>query len=345
MRVPYTYPKDEEPLFEVQQAIELDDYREEKQRKKMSLPLITKYRPEVFEEVIGNELCIKALAEAMKGDAHPHAFLFTGPTGVGKTTLARIIAKEVNAFIQEMDAASNSGVDDTRRLVENSCFPSLVIPGQKNRMIIVDECHNLSDKAWEPLLKPIEEPPLFLYWALCTTEPEAVKLTVKKGRCYPVALKPLKARDIEKLLTLVCEVEKWTVVDDVFNAIVQAADGSARNALSILQAGHAVKSRDDLSQIIVEVESDNSPAAALGVYLAKGGRDWGMITKMLGNIEDFTAAHSHILNILTSSLSRSKDTENAQQIWKLLRSISETNGSWNKKVQLYSGIGQVLWGN
>src|ERR1700740_2465875 len=121
-----------------------------------SQPLITKYRPQSFDECIGNEVCIKALTAAVRCDTRPHTYLFTGPTGVGKTTLARIIAKEVNAFISEMDAASNSGVDDTRKIVEITKFkPVNEFPCC---MIIIDECHALSKQAWQPLLKLTEEP-------------------------------------------------------------------------------------------------------------------------------------------------------------------------------------------
>src|SRR5271163_3573022 len=109
-----------------------------------SEPLITKFRPISFDEVLGNELCIKSLREALRSESRPHAFLFSGPSGVGKTTLARIIGKELDAFIQQTNAATNSGVEDTRKMAEAAQYKSVM--GQPTKLLIIDEAHNLSQK-------------------------------------------------------------------------------------------------------------------------------------------------------------------------------------------------------
>lgn len=305
----------------------------------MSAPLITKYRPLSFNECLGNEICIKALSEAVRSDTRPHTYLFTGPNGVGKTSLARIIAKEVNAFVSELDAASHNGVDDTREIVRMAGFKP--VNEHPACMIIVDECHALSKQAWSPLLKLTEEPPPYIYISLCTTEPQKVPETIK-SRSYPVALKKLKTFEIEEILNIAIEVEKWNVDNSVFQGIVQAADGSARMALSILQAGHALTSKEELSQVIAQVESETNPASQLANFLIKGGNNWRRIATLLGEIDDEAEAITIISRSLTSAMARSEEQQ-AQDIFRMLRCFTESS-SWDTRIQLYAAIGKILWG-
>lgn len=305
----------------------------------MSEPLITKYRPQSFEECIGNELCIKSLSEAVKSDSRPHTYLFIGPSGVGKTTLARIIAKECNAFISEMDAASHSGVDDTRQIVQMAGFKP--VNDKPSCMIIIDECHALSKNAWQPLLKLTEEPPDYLYISLCTTEAQKVPETIKT-RAYPVSLKALKPFEIEELLSLAIEFEGWKVNDSVFQGVVQAANGSARMALSILQAGHALANRDELSQVIAKVESESCPPAKLANYLIRGGRNWRQISAFLSEIEDEGEAIAIISRSFATAMARSED-EQAKQLFRMLRCFTDTT-NWDNRIQLYAAMGKILWG-
>jgi DNA polymerase-3 subunit gamma/tau len=304
-------------------------------------PLITKYRPISFDEVIGNQLTIQALKEAIHSESKPHCFLFTGGTGIGKTTLARIIASEVNAFIVEINAAVENSVESTRRLTELFSFRPIMT--QPCSMCIIDEAHSLSRQAWSPLLKLTEEPPSFLYIALCTTEPQKVPDTIK-SRAYPVTLKMLKPQEIEELLEVVIQVEGWKVENSVFQGIVQASEGSARKALSILQAGHALKNRDELSQIILTVESEDNPAIKLAQALLKGNRNWRAISQLIKEIEGGSEEDTifTITRYLASKLPISEE-EQAQHIYRLLRSFTDTN-SWDHKVQFYTAIGKCLWG-
>src|SRR5580765_4109298 len=194
--------------------------------------LITKHRPTSFEEVMGNAKVVESLIQAIRRESRPHAFLFVGPSGVGKTTLARITAKELDAFVNEINAATHSGVDATRQIVEVSGFSSLM--REKNKMYVIDECHNLSQKAWQPLLKLIEEPPEDFYLALCTTDSETVPDTIKT-RCFPVTLLALTLSQMNTYVAKIAKWEGWTVQKDVLAAIARAAEGSPRMALSILE--------------------------------------------------------------------------------------------------------------
>lgn len=306
---------------------------------KLELPLITKYRPQAFNEVVGNEVCIKALASAVKEKSRPHLYLFVGSSGIGKTTLARIIAKEIDAFVSEIDAASNSGVDDTRKIVEFAGFKP--VNEKPNCMLIVDECHSLSKQAWNPLLKLTEEPPPYMYISLCTTDPQKIPDTIKT-RAYPVPLKKLKPFEVEDVLNIAIELEEWNVENSVFQGIVQAADGSARMALSLLQAGHSLSSKEELSQVIAKVESESNPASKLANYLIKGGTNWRQISTLLGEIEDEGEAIGIISHSFTTAMKRSED-EQAKQLFRMLRCFTDTV-SYDNKIQLYAAIGKILWG-
>ena len=300
---------------------------------------ITKYRPEVFDQVLGNEVVIKQLREVIKSGEPPHGYFLSGPTGVGKTTLARIIAKELNCFVEELDAASNSGVDDTRHLVEKAGFTSVM--GTKNRMYIIDECHNISKKGFEPLLKLLEDPPPYLYIALCTTEPSDIPKTIHAGRVHPVPLKPLKQQEIETLIEAIASIEEWKLTDDVFAAIVQAAEGSARKALSLLKAGHSLQTRNELAQIVVEIETADSPALALANYLLRGGRAWDQVKKSLDKIDDYDVALIHISRSFANAMSRGEE-KSANAAWRLMECIVGIS-SYDAKVKLYSAIGRIVW--
>lgn len=305
----------------------------------MNTTLITKYRPISFDEVIGNEAAIRSLRDSVRSANRPHAYLFTGSSGVGKTTLARIIATEVDAFVDERCAAISSGVDETRALVESTQFAPVM--GKPTKMIIIDECHNLSKKGWEPLLKLVEEPPDYLYMAFCTTEPDTVPKTVKT-RAHPVLLKPVGVRELQDFVATIAELENWPLAPDVFEAIIQASEGSPRMALTILQAGHACVNKQELASIIDAVTSDNQPIIEICNYLLKGGYQWKPISKHLSEIEDFDAAITIATRYLAGCMARSED-EQAKRIWVMLACFAVAP-LWDKKVQCYSAIGKILWG-
>lgn len=341
MRQPYIYPDPEEPYKEVAAAIALDDYHEERKKKMVDTSsLILKYRPMSFEEVLGNQLCIQKLAESVRSPSRLRTYLFTGAAGIGKTTLARIIGATLDATITELDAGTNRGVETIEQFVEMAKFTPIM--GKSTSLWILDECHGLSQTAWKPLLKLTEEPPKWLYIAFCTTDPQKIPDTIKT-RSHIVPLKPLKMQEIEQLVADVSELEGWKITNDVFNAICIAAAGSARRALAILQTGHSVQTRDELAEIVADVESENSPVIKLCQFLMKGGKDWAQVSKMLGQIDDYEAGVAHATNYLIASMGRASEKQ-AAFIWQLVMAISTGTTSWDKKVQLYTGIGKILWG-
>lgn len=202
-----------------------------------------KYRPQVFEDVIGQETITNTLENAIKNNHLAQALLFTGPRGVGKTTCARILAKRINqesmenvsndedfAFnIFELDAASNNSVDDIRSLTDQVRIPPQV---GKYKVYIIDEVHMLSQSAFNAFLKTLEEPPAHAIFILATTEKHKIIPTIL-SRCQIFDFKRITVNDIKKYLKKIAKEEHIIAQDDALHIIAQKADGALRDALSI----------------------------------------------------------------------------------------------------------------
>ncbi|MGH8280481.1 MAG: DNA polymerase III subunit gamma/tau [Gammaproteobacteria bacterium] len=216
--------------------------------------LARKWRPHDFSEVVGQEHVLRALINALDQNRLHHAFLFTGTRGVGKTTLARILAKCLNCergvsskpcgecsacreidagrFVDllEIDAASNTGVDDVRELIDNARYA----PARgRFKVYLIDEVHMLSKPAFNALLKTLEEPPPHVKFLLATTDPQKLPVTVL-SRCLQFNLKRLPVSLIQKQIIHILEAEQVPQDPAAVLAIARAADGSLRDALSLL---------------------------------------------------------------------------------------------------------------
>ncbi len=217
--------------------------------------LSLKYRPQTFEDLIGQELVSKTIYNSIKQNKIPNAFLFTGIRGIGKTTIARIIAKALNCEngldnickdnfckncseivnsshidVLEMDAASKTGIDDVRELIEFSRYgPSLA----KYKIFIIDEVHMLSKQAFNALLKTLEEPPVYLKFIFATTEIKKIPVTVI-SRCQRFDLSRIKFEELFNYLKKIIKIEKGNISDDAIKLISKISEGSVRDALSLL---------------------------------------------------------------------------------------------------------------
>jgi len=218
--------------------------------------LARRYRSQKFEEVIGQGAIARTLTNAIKTNRVAHAYLFTGPRGVGKTTMARILAKALNCLkaegptsepcckcescvainagddidVIEIDGASNTGVDDVRGLRENAIYR----PARARfKIYIIDEVHMLSASAFNALLKLLEEPPTHIKFIFATTQPNKVLLTVQ-SRCQRFDFKNISSAEIAGQLRYILKTEKIDFEDELVVAVARLANGSMRDALSLL---------------------------------------------------------------------------------------------------------------
>lgn len=198
------------------------------------LALYRKYRPETLEDVIGQEHVIKVLKQSLKSNTPAHAYLLTGSRGIGKTTIARIIARELGTSINdlyEIDAASNNGVEEIRILretIETLPFDS------KYKVYILDEVHMLSKSAFNALLKTLEEPPAHVIFILATTDMEKVPETIV-SRCQTFVFKKPSDTSLATLVQQIAKKEGRTIDEDASLLVALLGDGSFRDTLSILQ--------------------------------------------------------------------------------------------------------------
>ncbi len=224
------------------------------------------YRPKNFGEVIGQKHIIKTLKNAVAENKTSHAYIFSGLRGIGKTTIARILARAVNCEnpidgepcnqcknclailndettdIVELDAASNNGVDEMREILEKVNFLPSVL---RKKVYIIDEAHMLSTAAFNALLKTLEEPPLHVMFILATTEPHKIPQTIL-SRCQRFDFKQLSVEEISKEINLICEKENIKIENDAVVAISESAEGGMRDALSILDQA-SVYSNDTIT--------------------------------------------------------------------------------------------------
>lgn len=188
-----------------------------------------KYRPKTFDEVVGQDVNAKILKSTL--DDPFHTLIFQGTSGCGKTTVARIYAKSLDANIIEVDAASNNGVDNMREILDLVRLSPL---SNKYRVIIIDEAHMLSTGAWNAALKAIEEPNSSTIWIFCTTEFNKVPLTIR-GRAVTFKFYPVKAETIVARCKIILEAEGTSLTDEILNLIANNCHGQVRDAVKLLQ--------------------------------------------------------------------------------------------------------------
>ena len=252
--------------------------------------LYRKYRPKTFEDVVGQKVIIKTLENSIANERISHAYLFTGPRGTGKTSIAKIFAKVINCHdrqnftpcnkcvsctqtqnidIIEMDAASNNGVDEIREIRDKV---NLVPSFGKYKVYIVDEVHMLSNQAFNALLKTLEEPPSHVIFILATTEPHKIPETIL-SRCQRYDFKKISENDIFERIKYICKEEKIEIEDEAIKLISKVSDGGLRDSISLLDQliaytddkitvndvndVYGVISKEEISDLLIQIYNSN----------------------------------------------------------------------------------------
>lgn len=196
--------------------------------------LAVKYRPTEFKDVSSQESIIRILSQQLLNNDIKNCFLFCGASGCGKTTIARIFANKINQGIGkpiEIDAASNNSVENVRNIVKSA--QERAIDG-KYKVYIIDECHSLSNSAWQAFLKTIEEPPQFTIFIFCTTDPQKIPATII-NRVQRFNFTRISYDKIIDRLSYICEQEHFTNYTDTVDFIAKLSDGGMRDAIAYLE--------------------------------------------------------------------------------------------------------------
>ena len=356
----------------------------------MSQALYRKWRPRQWDEVVGQEHILQTLTNAVRAGRVGHAYLFAGPRGTGKTTVARIIAKAVNCLNEdpakrpcnecehckavnenrfldliEIDAASNTSVDDVRDLRDKINFS----PSQgKYKIYIIDEVHMLSTAAFNALLKTLEEPPPHAIFVLATTEIHKIPATVL-SRCQRHEFRRVPVDEIVALLKQIAKQEKIKVDEDALTLIARQATGSVRDAISLLDQLSSTGGKIDLaltqtvlgtatSQTVLDLIAsiqDNQPAPAMDAIhraldagadprsLARQIVDYlrGLLLIQMGN-DDQVEVSKEVKETM-SKHAKAFSTHNVLRMMKAFNAAAvDTRGGWQPSLSLELAVAEVL---
>jgi DNA polymerase III gamma/tau subunit len=308
----------------------------------MSVELHTKYRPHKLEDVIGQKGLVDSLTKVIV-KKRSRAVALVGPSGVGKTTIARIIASMVGCSrgnLIEVDAATNSGIDEMRAVTENIHMAAL--GESRTRVYIIDEAHGLSKAAWNSLLKVLEEPPTHVWWVLCTTEGSKIPQTIRT-RCACYELRPVDTDSIYHLLKHVWKAEQLECPKDVLSLIAEKAQGSVRAALTGLSICGDCTTRKDAAALLLAASEDGE-AIDLCRALVRGERNWAKLMALVAPLSTLNGEGTRltVVGYFTKVLLGTKDANAVARLLTVLDAFSDPYPTGSTVYPVILSLGRIV---